>query len=56
MSGYDDPNIAKHKGAYQTLEEMRPGDIARVQVGQLDYLLAAFPAKMPATSLVLFVK
>ncbi len=55
-TGYDDPNVAKHKAGYQRLEQMRPGDIARVQVGQLDYLMVAFPAKMPATSLVLFVK
>lgn len=56
MTGQDDPNVAKHKTAYQILEGMRPGDIAKVHVGQSDYYLAAFPAQMPATSLVLFVK
>ncbi len=56
MTGYDDPNVAKHKGAYQTLEQLTPGDIARVHVGQSDYLLVALLAEMPATSLVLFVK
>lgn len=56
MTGYDDPNVETHKAAYQTLERMKPGDIARVHVGQSNYLLAAFPAEMLATSLVLFIK
>lgn len=56
LSGYDDPNVAKYKKAYQALGRMRPGNIARVKVDQSEYLMAAFPAEMPATSLVLFVK
>jgi hypothetical protein len=56
FSGYDDPIVAAHKNAYQRLEAMEPGQVARVYVGETAYLMAAFPAEMLATSTVLFVK
>jgi hypothetical protein len=56
MTGYDDPNVAKHKDAYQTIERMIPGDIARLRVDEEEYFTAMFSARMPATGLVLFVK
>lgn len=50
-------NVEKYKSAYQRLEKMKPGDIARVYVEQTDYLMAAFRSDTPtAKSLVLFVK
>ncbi|NOX72032.1 MAG: hypothetical protein GXO64_05065 [Candidatus Micrarchaeota archaeon] len=56
LSGVDDPYVATHKNAYQRLEQMKPGDIARVKVENKEYVMVALPAEMPATALVLFVK
>ena len=58
VTGHHNPLIARYKPAYSTLNGMRAGDIARVRVGEAEqeYLLAAFRAELPATSLVLFVK
>ena len=55
MTGKDDPNVALHRDAYETLERMRAGDIAKVSVGNDNYLLAALPTEGFATALVMFV-
>jgi hypothetical protein len=55
-AGFRDASEERYRAAYERLSRMTAGDIARVRVGQTDYLMAAFPADWPERCLVLFVK